>query len=305
MYDRLIVLVVMMIASRRCVGAFRSTGLLSTNRRVALFSSSSTEKKQRPWSPPKVEHEFTPWNRPEEDKPPSRKKNSRFRQHVNPLSSLYQMQTPLSEDWPHDVFEDLSQPLHLDIGCGKGGFLLELAKERPESGVNYLGLEIRPDVTKYAQERVGKRGLTGRVSFVGCNANVDLDRLLSLLHAGGGGGPLELVSIQFPDPHFKAQHKKRRVVTPALVQTLAKFMPPKAVVFLQSDIQEVLDEMRLEFRECTDYFEDELQDETEYMPENFVGVPTEREVSVLEKDLPVFRTIFRRTEAPFQSSDSC
>ena len=35
---------------------------------------------------------------------------------------------------------------------------------------------------------------------------------------------MAFVSIQFPDPHFKVRHSKRRVVTPELVATLAKFM---------------------------------------------------------------------------------
>jgi hypothetical protein len=36
----------------------------------------------------------------------------------------------------------------------------------------------------------------------------------------------------------------------------------------------------------------------EYLPENIFGIPTEREVSVLEKGLPVYRTTFKRTTVP-------
>ena len=35
------------------------------------------------------------------------------------------------------------------------------------------------------------------------------------------GAPLRSASIQFPDPHFKAKHHKRRVVQPELVRSLA------------------------------------------------------------------------------------
>ena len=259
--------------------AFASCGRRQVQRQLLVpLSSTKTETEELPI-----------WNRPLDSK---RKKDARVRQHVNPLSRKYQQPTFLSKDWPHDVFTDLSLPLHLDIGCGRGGFLLEMAAAKSEQ--NYLGLEIRPSIYQYALDRVEKRGLSGRLSFVGCNANVDLDRILSI-HQNKGGGPLKTVSIQFPDPHFKSQHAKRRVVTPDLVLTLAKYMPESSIVFLQSDVKEVLDDMRLRFREQDMYFQDELESASEYLKENPLGIETERERSVLGRDLPVYRTILRRT----------
>lgn len=45
---------------------------------------------------------------------------------------------------------------------------------------NYLGLEIRPSVAQYARDRIQKWNANGVLEFIGCNANVDLDRLLRL-----------------------------------------------------------------------------------------------------------------------------
>jgi tRNA (guanine-N7-)-methyltransferase len=72
-------------------------------------------------------------------------------------------------------------------------------------------------------------------------------------------------------------------------------MPSGATVFLQSDIQSVLDEMRLQFRNQPQFFGDNVDSLEEYMEENIFGIPTEREISVLEKGLPVYRTTFTRT----------
>ncbi|KAL3792031.1 hypothetical protein HJC23_011196 [Cyclotella cryptica] len=278
-----------------------------------------------------------PWSLPI-NRTSNSKAFARFRQHVNPLARRYQMSTDLPENWPLCDFTNVNLPLYLDIGCGKGGFLLELvgrmhgnrgrscnpgedayqmaSKEMEDTTanwlpneMNYLGLEIRPGVSQYAQARVEKRGLSGKLSFVGCNANVDLDRLLTLYQEAAGSeednNRLAFVSIQFPDPHFKKAHSKRRVVTSELVSTLAKFMRRGDVVFLQSDIKDALEAMREKFVEDSGklYF-DELQgankimdgQEKEYGMENPLGIPTEREVSVLNKGLPVFRTMFRRNE---------
>lgn len=286
--------------------------------------------------------------------------NSRFRQHVNPLSRRFQMPTDLPEHWPTSDFTNVNLPLYLDIGCGKGGFLLELVGRRHgsqyadgtdtymnntrlftdmtdewlPSTMNYLGLEIRPRVSQYAQNRVEKRGLSGLLSFVGCNANVDLDRLLSLYNeaaednndkeeeekdgvGGSNNNELKFVSIQFPDPHFKKSHTKRRVVTPALVTTLAKFMNQGGVVFLQSDVKEALEAMREKFVEDDGlvYFDEHCDDDDckidnddgqgeEYGMANPLGIPTEREVSVLNQDLPIYRTLFLRNDVSYPSKKS-
>eukprot|EP00525_Craspedostauros_australis_P003370 CAMPEP_0198130420 /NCGR_PEP_ID=MMETSP1442-20131203/53948_1 /TAXON_ID= /ORGANISM="Craspedostauros australis, Strain CCMP3328" /LENGTH=319 /DNA_ID=CAMNT_0043791039 /DNA_START=206 /DNA_END=1165 /DNA_ORIENTATION=+ len=237
-------------------------------------------------------HRVSPWNDPRVEER-SKSKTSRCRQHVNPLSRRFQMNTELPEDWPHNVFDDMSRPMFLDIGCARGGFLVDVATKYPRK-YNYMGLEIRPIVVRHAQDRVSKHGLDGFLTFVGCNANVDLDRLMDLADAKD---KLQMVTIQFPDPHFKSQHAKRRVVTQELVTTLARYMPEGSTVFLQSDIQSVLDEMRESFRMQPEFFCDELESTEEYHDNNLIGVPTEREISVLKRDLPVFRAVFKRTAA--------
>jgi tRNA (guanine-N7-)-methyltransferase len=229
---------------------------------------------------------------------------TRFRQHVNPLARNYQIPTAIPDAWPCDgTFTDPSLPLHIDIGCAKGGFILKLARERSSSDKpkhNYLGLEIRPSVALFAKQRVPKWGLSGKVDFMGCNVNVDLDRILTKYVAAGG--TLALASIQFPDPHFKKSHQKRRVVTPQLISTLVQFLPPNGEIFIQSDVKEVLDQMRFAIRsEGGQYLDDALVDMNEYLTENPIGVMTEREISVLNRTLPVYRTLFRRNHVPIVS----
>jgi tRNA (guanine-N7-)-methyltransferase len=200
------------------------------------------------------------------------KTNPRFRQHVNPLASKYQQPALLPPDWPTSIYADCDRPLHVDIGCGKGGYLYKLSKL--DDTYNYLGLELRPTVATFAKQRylrVDNRNnstLTdppqqqprplGSLDYVGCNANVDLGRILSLYRPG----ILERVTIQFPDPHFKvlirrryaddccfvllphtvfhhqSKHAKRRVVTDDLIRHLAQSnMPEGGLIFLQSDVK--------------------------------------------------------------------
>ncbi len=70
-----------------------------------------------------------PWNNPniiERQLKRTRNNNKRFRQHVNPLARQYQLPTELSTTWPTDVYTNCNKPIHIDIGCGKGGYLIDL-----------------------------------------------------------------------------------------------------------------------------------------------------------------------------------
>ena len=50
----------------------------------------------------------------------------RVRQHVNPLASKFQTPTA-SPDW-ESIYTQPNLPLHLDIGCAKGRFVLKMAQ---------------------------------------------------------------------------------------------------------------------------------------------------------------------------------
>ena len=249
-----------------------------------------------------------------------RNNKNRFRQHVNPLSRKFQEPAQLgTSNYLPDIFTDPTKPLHIDVGCGKGGFILQVAQEDTQKKKNYLGIEIRPSVVEFALNRLERDNdnVKGSLYYVSCNANVDLERILgqytgSLTKDGEvipederKGGKLDLVSIQFPDPHFKKAHEKRRVVNPIFVNTLAKFMLPGSTIFLQSDVKNVLDDMRMRFRESP-YFKDDLESEDEYVKENPIGVRTEREISVINRSLDVWRTLLRRTDlkhSPLEESE--
>ena len=204
----------------------------------------------------------------------------RVRQHVNPLSIAYQ--TPVSQpDW-HQIYQNLEKPLHLDIGCGWGRFLQEIAQQEPDW--NYLGLEIREPLVDLALKTRDELGLQN-LHYIFCNANNSLQPLLSSLPAG----VLQRVSIQFPDPWFKKRHQKRRVVKPELVMELAEYLVKDGIVFLQSDVEPVAAQMRSMFA-ANHHFRQ--VHETEWLGENIFPVPTEREMATLEAGKPVYRAMF-------------
>lgn len=206
----------------------------------------------------------------------------RVRQHVNPLANKYK--TPASSPEWEKVYARPHQPLHLDIGCAKGRFLLKMAEI--ESSWNFLGLEIRESLVVDANKLRSELGLTN-LHYLFCNVNNSLNSLLSSLPKG----TLQRVTIQFPDPWFKNRHAKRRVVQPELVAELANYLDVGGVVFLQSDMEFIAVEMRDRFAENPAF---ERLGTDEWLAENPLPVATEREIFTQEKGEPVYRALFTR-----------
>jgi tRNA (guanine-N7-)-methyltransferase len=105
-----------------------------------------------------------------------RKKLRAIRQHVNPLSSLYQRPVDLPEGWVKAAFANPSLPFHIDIGSARGRFCVDMAREY--TGTNFLGLEIRRPCVEEAFKKMEKYGIKDNVHFVALNANVDIDRVV-------------------------------------------------------------------------------------------------------------------------------
>ncbi|MDJ0730172.1 MAG: tRNA (guanosine(46)-N7)-methyltransferase TrmB [Crocosphaera sp.] len=208
----------------------------------------------------------------------------RVRQHVNPLSGKYRQPLTLP-NWD-TVYSCGDQPLHLDIGCGRGKFLLNMAPLYPN--INFLGIEIREPLVIEANEQRDRLQLFN-LHFLFCNININIEPLLTSLPPK----MLNCVTIQFPDPWFKRSHQKRRVVQPALVQAIADYLVDNGSVFLQSDIQEVAQEMEENFLANSCF---KKQHQETWLTENPFPIPTEREIATLNKNQPIYRLLLQRID---------
>ncbi|RZS27646.1 hypothetical protein BHM03_00061162 [Ensete ventricosum] len=216
----------------------------------------------------------------------------RIRQHVNPLSSSFA--TPVEIPVWKEVFRDPSLPLMVDIGSGSGRFLIWLAKKCPERR-NYLGLEIRQKLVERSKFWVEELGLAN-IHFMFANAMVSFEPLLSTYP-----GPLMLVSILCPDPHFKKRHHKRRVVQASLVDSISKRLSIGGQVFVQSDVLELALDMRNQFDARFDVFEhvDTIDnifvcDTQGWVLHNPMGIRTEREIHAELEGARIYRRIYQK-----------
>jgi len=209
----------------------------------------------------------------------------RIHQHVNPLNKKY-LVVPTMPQWSK-VYAEPFLPLHLDLGSASGRFLLQMAQKNKDW--NYLGLEIREPLVERANQWKDELGLANLYFFHG-QAHIVLQPLLESLPIG----VLQFVSINFPDPWFKRRHHKRRLVTPQLVQTLATYLQPHGKVFIQTDVEELFENICGLFADNTCF-----QVVDELVEQNPFGILTERENSVIRLGRYIYRSIFeRKAEKP-------
>lgn len=116
--------------------------------------------------------------------------------------------------------------VELEIGPGRGGFILERLAEAPE--VCIIGLEIRLKWASLVDERVRSLGLDGRGRVFAEDIRFALPRFR--------GGSLSRVFIHFPDPWWKKRHAKRRLASGGVVEQLARLLAPGGELFVQTDV---------------------------------------------------------------------
>ena len=212
-----------------------------------------------------------------------------MRQHVNPLSAFFQL--PLSLPSKNVLFEKSQYPIHLDIGSGKGEFLIELATKYPDW--NFVGLEIREPLVSSCEKKRKKLELNN-LKFLFCNVNVSLDEWLSDLDHG----QLKRVSIQFPDPWFKRKHFKRRVLKTNILNSIAKAMSKDGELFIQSDIFKLIKSMTNTIDENRYFTRKDIGD-LRLIDKNPYDVMTDREIFSLKKNLLIYRVMYIRNSILF------
>jgi len=116
-------------------------------------------------------------------------------------------------------FEQLfgnESPVVVEIGSGKGRFLIGSALEQPE--VNFLGIEKSLHYHRVIRERVGKRSLRN-VRLINHDAFLVLQKMF-------GDESVAEIHIYFPDPWPRKREQKRRIIRPEALAEMRRVLVP-------------------------------------------------------------------------------
>ncbi len=122
-------------------------------------------------------------------------------------------------------------PIHVEIGMGKGKFLLELAALHPE--VNYVGVEMYASVLVRAAEKLAEGPELPNLRLL----NVQAEALETIF----APGEVERIYLNFSDPWPKARHAKRRLTSPAFLKRYEGFLKEGGLLEFKTDNRELFE----------------------------------------------------------------
>jgi tRNA (guanine-N7-)-methyltransferase len=188
---------------------------------------------------------------------------------------------PLTQDRQYDfagIFGN-DHPVELELGIGKGRFLIQQAMARPQ--VNFLGVEWASRYYRLVAQRAAKRGLANLRVLRDDAAHVVKDTLAE--------GSIAALHIYFPDPWPKARHNKRRLVQPPFARACAKALADGAIVYLATDHADYAAQMQAVFDADPD-FEQTRRAAGEEAPEG----PTNWEVRFRREGRTIYKFEYTR-----------
>lgn len=120
--------------------------------------------------------------------------------------------------------------VRLDLGCGKGGFLVETAKR--ESDVLFLGMDAEPLCIAYTAQHIMEAGLRNAVVIPGQG---------SLVSRAFGVGELACIYLNFPTPYPRKKDADKRLVILDRLLDYQGVLAPDGTVRLRTDSQPLRD----------------------------------------------------------------
>lgn len=170
--------------------------------------------------------------------------------------------------------------LHLELGCGKGGFTCATAQALPDTLL--AAVEKVPDAMVVAMERAVEAGLTN-VRFL----DLDAVRLPELF----APGEVERIYINFCDPWPKKKQHKRRLTAPDFLKLYDAVLAPEGEIWFKTDNLPLFD-WSVETMEANHW---QLSQVTRDLHENGpVGIMTDYERKFYGEGKPICRLVARR-----------
>ena len=133
-----------------------------------------------------------------------------------------------------ETFQNPENPIHIEIGMGKGQFLLTLAKENPS--INYIGIERYSSVLLRALERFDNDEEykdVNNIRFI-CMDATNLPEVFAV-------GEIDKIYLNFSDPWPKARHAKRRLTSKQFFERYDKILAFDGVVEFKTDNRELFE----------------------------------------------------------------
>lgn len=186
--------------------------------------------------------------------------------------------------WREKIFRN-ENPIHIEIGMGKGRFLSSLALANPD--INYIGIEKYASVLLRALEK--RNQINCHNLYFLC---FDADQINTIF----GAGEIDRIYLNFSDPWPKDRHARRRLTSRQFLLKYNQFLSIEGDLAFKTDNRGLFDFSINEAKESGWNLSDVTYNlhESEY---NFNNVMTEYEERFSSIGNPIHRLVSRPTDS--------
>ena len=121
-------------------------------------------------------------------------------------------------------------PLHVELGTGKGDFICAMAEKNPQ--INFVGIEMEAEVVLKAARKIDEKNLSN-VKIIVFNVN-QIEEIFA-------ENEIDRLYINFCDPWPKKRHAKRRLTYITFLQKYQKILKPAGEIHFKTDNRALFD----------------------------------------------------------------
>lgn len=172
---------------------------------------------------------FKPWARPE-------------------LEASYFYEDNPEEDigkWK-EKFKNKENPLHIELGCGKGSFISELAFRNQDT--NYIAIDLVDAMLGLAKRKVEEKYNENNLRVDNLIlVRYDIERINNIINSDD---EVKRIYINFCNPWPKSKHKKKRLTHTKQLEHYKDFLKPGAEIHFKTDDDGLFKDSLQYFEEC-------------------------------------------------------
>ena len=144
-----------------------------------------------------------------------------------------------------EKFKNTNQPLHIELGCGKGSFISELAFRNQD--INYIAIDLVDAMLGLAKRKVEEKYNTNNIKVDNLIlVRYDIERINNIISLEDD---IERIYINFCNPWPKSKHKKKRLTHTKQLEHYKEFLKPGSEIYFKTDDDGL-------FEDSLKYFED-------------------------------------------------
>lgn len=191
-----------------------------------------------------------------------------------------------------ELFQNKSNPLYIELGCGKGGFISQISVNNPD--INYVAIDLVDAMLGLAKRKIEEE-------FQNANREIDnvyltrydIERIMNIFDKTD---EIERIYINFCNPWPRGKHHKKRLTHTRQLEKYKEFLKDDGKIYFKTDDDELFKhslgyfkETGFEIEKCTYNLEKEK--------DFWDNIQTEHEKMFKEQGIKIKAAIVRRKDA--------